>query len=1738
VYGVTAFLTSDALRTTPATCFYSIMLTESFVHVRFRTLLAALLCATLFSEVMPARPASAAPSFQAPLAPQPRFIAKPAAPPTQVQVKQPLRVRPAVPRSVIQPRFVPGTRPPNPIRVIGPAMLKPHEIDVVLRSMQRHRTIRDVSPPSAGTPRGRTVPTAPGSRTPSGTPVSATGVRRTQSLPANSAASGTGINHWWRYQEQNIPGNGHLMVNVGTGNMLLQGDDMSVPHKGIAMAFRRTYNSQSQHDVEAHDAAGYYSEPPGMYGNGWTNTFDAHIARNADGTLFSVFDIDGARYDFTSSVPGVLTPGPGNHTTLVGDGACGFLWTKKSGTTYYFYRPTPIGSCSGMPSSDGLVAGFAGRLYQIIGRNRNTYITFSYAWDNGDSSATGKVSTITATTESAMTATLSFADVNGHRLLQTLTYPDGVTNVVYGYDVNGNLVMVKHPANNSAGAQPTEMFAYQALTDGYVMQWAGSPRMYASCQTSAGCFADGDYTSFSFAGSGVVSSTLTAIVHQANVNPTIGDGTNTGPIQGGGFSSSVYPYATEYYTTGVSTPTYRDTDGHVTNWVVDGSGRPTQTQECTASVNQGQQCVDSQHWLISNESWDTDNNLVSEIDPRGYRTDYAYDANGNTIAVAQPQTTTYAQGTFRPTSLYSYDSYNNVTAYCDPNATHALSLDWVSTPSGDNLCPITSTLARRFVWSTDPAQSGTASPNPSYEPNGQLIALIGPGTAAAPNGYRVNYTYDPSRQGGTDFGLPTTVAGATSINQADGSSRQPAQNFWYDGNGNLGCYDKGNGAWVLGYDSLGRVVSAADPDDSAAGSGICSKSSGTAGWSTASTTTYFTDGSVASKQTASQRAAGVATTFTYDLDGDETSETHHYGCPSASSCTPGVTTKWYDGADRLVEVSLPYDSHDIQGYPMMTRYIYDISAGGTVSYQSLGLKGYGNLVKTQEYLSGTVMTPITYATEASFTQLPISSGSWTDVRATSFDALDRALGSYEAAFGSNPKLTNAYDAPPPGGGSAELGLISSVTLATNELKQYTYDETGRVTDTSYSGDGGVTSPSHVRYDAAGHVVSSGTDLLGSDTYQYDSAGEKISTTKPASLGGVVIGYDYYPDGTRQDLKFSSAQFNASPLYQYSYRTDGKRQALKLNDGGTFTWSYTAAGRLRSQTDPLTGSSVQPDSGYTIGKNPVEHPYYPATVTYAPETFAYDSYGRTTGVTFPASMFSQSEGTFDLEDSTQSVTGTSVQNPSTVTYNMCAPSNVRNEKLPTYQKNGVITCGSYFENGAAFDLQPIETVGGSGYTGTIEPAPWTVDARAGMLLSWQGATLANGNHSWRQLTYDASGRNTGDLGTLIRAAVQTDSAPNGTLLTFDGTRTKTYDAENRLRSQQTTTTTYTSRFDDGGSGSTAQSLAVDYGPDSHPTRFNMSLKTSNDPYTANMIWDDGDIVAQCFYDAAAWSSCPSWSFPVEGFADYDGTSRITVLDRGIAGQISDLHDAYGFSGMALVGRPSRVMTNRSIAPAPDSGTGLSLSSLPMHKTAPDGWTFDNNTWQGVRTMDASIGTWTTPDAYAGDVHDPMSQKPFMWNRNNPYAYSDPSGYCPQGQSGCMGGVDWTYNLNFWTGALTALSFIIPGGVTGDAAKAVGATEHAAESAGATKVVGTVVKGFTRHGLNRQISRPGGAASERAILDALRHPQDVLKKVDSQGRESTTYVGSDAQVTLNADGKIVTSNALTQEGLKAPGANIPK
>ena len=216
---------------------------------------------------------------------------------------------------------------------------------------------------------------------------------------------------------------------------------------------------------------------------------------------------------------------------------------------------------------------------------------------------------------------------------------------------------------------------------------------------------------------------------------------------------------------------------------------------------------------------------------------------------------------------------------------------------GGGPCPTQSTATTQFQWTY-----------PWFEPFGELASSTSPATPGAPNGYQRAYAYDQGPQGGVDYGLPTSVTGAA-IPQNDAStpSRLPKQSFWYDANGNLVCYGNGNGQWLLTYDALGRVISTSDPDDSSAGTGVCSKTGAQPNWNTTARMTYFPDGSVASKQTASQAANGVSTSFTYDADSNVTTETHHYGCVTVSGCTAGVTQKFYDGVDRLVEVLQPWD---------------------------------------------------------------------------------------------------------------------------------------------------------------------------------------------------------------------------------------------------------------------------------------------------------------------------------------------------------------------------------------------------------------------------------------------------------------------------------------------------------------------------------------------------------------------------------------------------------------------------------------------------------------------------------------------------------------------------------------------------------------------------------------------------------------------------------------------------------------
>jgi hypothetical protein len=781
----------------------------------------------------------------------------------------------------------------------------------------------------------------------------------------------------------------------------------------------------------------------------------------------------------------------------------------------------------------------------------------------------------------------------------------------------------------------------------------------------------------------------------------------------------------------------------------------------------------------------------------------------------------------------------------------------------------------------------------------------------------------------------------------------------------------------------------ADPDDSSSGTGVCGKTGAQPSWNTTTRISYFPDGSVSLKQTPSQFANGIGTAFTYDPDGNVTTETHHRGCVAVASCVPGITNKFYDGANRLVEVTQPYDGWDVQAYPWATRYIYDLSHAGTTAYRNMRLAGHGNLVSTQEFLSGTVFQPTGFS-------YSLSSGSWVDVRAAAFDALDRAVAQYEAAIGDSPKLQATFD-------STSKGLLSTSTRPTGETRTNTYDVLGRLTDAVYSGDGGVTPGMHLGYDAGGRVISRSTDTLGAETLQYDNAGNLTDVFEPASLGAGHIGYDYYPDDLRKDVTYVAGTYSVSPVAQYTYRNDGVRQALQLNNGGRFAWTYTAGARLQSQSDPLTGTTISPTATYAFGHG-APHPLYPSTVTYVARSVTYDSYGRTASLTLPEVGFSYSYSLaqYDLEDAQLEESRNRFVNGTQTPQGVCVTTNVRGERLVN---GGQTPCSSFTgsQNIAHVDLNGTMLNGvmgaGAGF--------WTVDARAGLKLN-NRITDQIGNTVGSLYQYDSSGRMTQDSEASDKLCPPGYAYSDPRILNARcyryGTRTKTYDAENRLHSDTypyvnpngPTQTSYGTSYgdywmeEDFGFYQPASIASVDYSASGRPMRIAQQHPDQGTTQSVVWLWDGGDRFLEC---RLSGGQCSSVMFSVEGLADYDQSgNHVTVYDRNLYGLVAISHTATAFSAWTDAYSGPALMPRARQGTCSDGGDDpTSCGRLRTGKLTADGWTIDNDTWQGVRTLDPSVGQWNTPDAFAGTLHDPMTQKPFMFNRNNPYQYSDPSGY---------------------------------------------------------------------------------------------------------------------------------------------------
>lgn len=1404
---------------------------------------------------------------------------------------------------------------------------------------------------------------APNCTAPTPTPAPTQAPTPSPTTQPTLAPTTTGINPWWTYEEGGIPGVGKWMLNIANGNLLVQSNDIDVAGRGIDLAFQRTYNSQSKHNASNSDGS-----MPSVFGNGWTNTFDAHMGYNPTLNVLYVWDIDGARYDYTSDGQGHWLPPAGQHTQLAFNGTCGYLWTKKTGTAYNFWAPY---------SECGTPQGYWGRASQILGRNNNNNVTFTYSWANNDPSNFENITQIIAKHSDSQQITLAFGKVNGLTELTSITRPDGLL-VSYSYDNSGNLLEADRPA---AAAGQVRSFATFTGTQystsvlpetyGYtssVLTSVCNPRSVLASRNgllNGANPGEGMCASFSYD----PSSRLNLVNDWGITNFTPNDTTNA-PLQGGldltwhVYSQVQFAYGLVNFA-GQQATQIADSDGHVREWGFDSSGRVLTTQEWVTSTFN----------LYTNAAWDNDNNLVLQTDARGNETDYTYDTSGNVVQVTLPAVNT-SSGSLRPTSRYVYNSKtNNLIAYCDAvyNTSHST-------------CSSNSLGASYFIWDSSDPQ---APADPS-EPYGRLTGVY------SPAGYHTAIAYDVNAAGG-DNGLPTDVTG-DSIAENDGNTVSPTQHFSYDTYGNIIAYGKGYGTWQLAYDALNRLVTATDPD------GVTRR------------TCYNADGTVSAKQSAYQywldgnvSCGPHSSLFTYDADGNEATEIDHYGQTASNNVSNGVTQKWYDSGDRLVETQQPSDQNLDNGVPWRTRYVYDLSQGNTVSINSssggaASFVAYGGLYKTENYftLQWGAQSP-TYA--------------WYDVTGNAFDGLNRSIARYQhTPFGPLEKWINIYDA------NYVYGLLTSKQDPNGISTNLTYDALGKISQASYS-DGATATKSYI-YDPDGRTASvqSAGDATA-ETLQYNLDGLVSShaeetgstTTSPATTS-----YSYYANGWRSSLSVSSSAFTQDKEFSYSYRADGARTRLAVAGyTNPFSWTYSNAGRQLSQSDPLTGASAPAVSSWANG------------LTFVPRSVTYDAYGQSASITLPnTGAYAAIQHDVEGEPVGSSITVPQQQLPQPTAFEDNGQSTYVTSVGETYDVRGELNSENGYNALAPGGVPGTTSIHCFGHadapgclSGAVDPYTGAISKGSDVTIGYpnnlncQTQAQSGNNQISDNWQFDAAGRE------VSQPAVSDGSSCDVNV--GQSVEQRSYDAENHVLGDECAY----------GSGATATSLSIGcrnvvtcvLQQSTCNATHGYSVSYGYGPSGKARLFNDGTSAYSIHWDGAGIFFITDGNATLQQINIEDlGAIRVNpstaahmvVYDRDFGGHEVAIHTStpeltnYGIydSAWQWIVTPSR---SNPVNPGsttayniqgcfPHCGTpkqsatlltaGIDYYSL-FDSSRSDSYYLGGLNIQGIRAYDPGTEQWSTPDPYKGAVHDPMSQRGYMWNGNNPIAYADPSGYNP-------------------------------------------------------------------------------------------------------------------------------------------------
>jgi RHS repeat-associated protein len=583
------------------------------------------------------------------------------------------------------------------------------------------------------------------------------------------------------------------------------------------------------------------------------------------------------------------------------------------------------------------------------------------------------------------------------------------------------------------------------------------------------------------------------------------------------------------------------------------------------------------------------------------------------------------------------------------------------------------------------------------------------------------------------------------------------------------------------------------------------------------------------------------------------------------------------------------------------------------------------------------------------------------------------------------------------------GLVTSDTNQNNQTRTVSKNSQGQVISTA---------------DAQGHVT----------TFSYDPFGNLTKTVDATGANIVTATYDL------RGRKIASSDPNLG-TWSYSYNTLGQlvSQTDAKNQNSQFT--YDLLGRLTQRVEPdMTASWTYDTAQYGIGKLAAASATGSATVSGGYQrTLAYDSLGR------PVQVSTTFWGYTAHFTATYDANGrlSTVMYPSglTVQYSYTSlgyvqqltdlsdgqvvwTANARDAELHLTQDtagNGIVTARGF--DAPTGRLTSIVAGSGNG----VENFSYAYDAVGNPLSRADGNTGVS-----ETFTYDSLNRLTSSSVNLSPTPLVKNFTYDsiGNLLTKSDVGSYSYPAPGQPRphavlSVSGDTVSATFSYDANGNQTGATGIG-------RTTTYNASNKTATIAQGTNLLTFSDDVDHQRFMQVAATGmtttyfdafgvhaeptsySNGTWQWnhylmvggSMVGLRIWrsDGSNSVRYFHQDHLGSIAVITDQTG--ALAEARDAYDAWGKRRFPNGTDDPTGSIASQTPRGFTGEEMLASVGLVHLNGRVYDPFIGRMTSADPVVGDPLNGQTWNRYSYVWNNPLAYTDPTGYCPN----CIGTVN--------------------------------------------------------------------------------------------------------------------------------------